>query len=57
MKPALFSLCCLGFGEVFHSDALAGVGLVMRLARGIGYFHIADEAVTDNNRGFVNKSV
>ena len=45
----LFLLCCFRLGEILHGNAFSGVCFDVILLRYLGYFHIPDKAVVDND--------
>ena len=45
----LFLLCCFRLGEILHGNAFSGVCFDANPLRYLGYFHIPDKSVVDND--------
>ena len=45
----LFLLCCFRLGEILHGNAFSGVCFDVLPLRHLGYFHIPDKSVVDND--------
>ena len=45
----LFLLCCFRLGEILHGNAFSGVCFDVLSLRYLGYLHIPDKAVVDND--------